>query len=67
MPKWEYGVVLLPSLEIRQEQYLNELSKEGWEVITVDSGKGYLRRLLRLNMPSETKELNHGQERQGAV
>ena len=67
MPKWEYLVALLPQLAARQEQYLNEFSKQGWEVITVDSGKAYLRRLLRPNMPSETKELNYGQEGQGAV
>jgi len=67
MPKWEYRITFLLEDTQYAEQYLNELSKQGWEVITVDSGKAYLRRLLRPNMPSETKELNHGRENQGTV
>lgn len=67
MAKHEYEVAGMPPEKSEQEKYLNRRGKEGWEVITVDNGKVYLRRLLRPNMPSETKELQNGQERQGTV
>lgn len=43
---WEYRTITLDSIWEQKEKILNELGKEGWELVSVDDNMAYLKRNL---------------------
>lgn len=47
--KWEYIVSFITSFKYKNgelENHLNEMGKKGWQLIAVDNGMVYFRRLI---------------------
>ena len=51
--KWEYTVVYLANFELSDIDALNEFGKMGWEMVTVDNGMVYFKRMIGVELSQE--------------
>ncbi len=61
MPKYSYIVIGLTTVQgedaasaaIGHQEALNKWGRTGWELVSVDAGKGYLRKEVLVNEPAD--------------
>lgn len=54
--KWEYTISFLTSFKHRNgelEKHLNEMGQAGWEMVAVDNGMVYFKRVLEVEVSLE--------------
>ena len=52
--KWEYTVIYLSPFELSDVNTLNEMGQVEWELVTIDNGLFYFKRMIGIELSQET-------------